>query len=54
MSSPAESHDAGPGALETALVLGLALVFAAALLLLAGGWLADLVAIIPEAGQGGR
>ena len=54
MSAPAEPRDTGPGALETALVLLLALVIAGVLLLFGSGWLADLVAIIPAAGQGGR
>ena len=54
MSGPAESRDPGPGALETAFVLVLALAFAGVLLLFGSGWLADLVALIPAAGQGGR
>ena len=54
MSAPAQPRDTGPGALETALVLVLALAIAGVLLVFGSGWLADLVALIPEAGQGGR
>jgi amino acid transporter len=54
VSAPAEPRDTGPGALETALVLALTVVIAGLLLLFGSGWLAELVAIIPAAGQGGR
>jgi len=54
MTTPAHRRDTGPGALETALVLVLALLFAGVLLFFGSGWLAELVALIPAAGQGGR
>jgi amino acid transporter len=54
MTVPVGQRHAGPGALETAIILLLALAIAGVLLLFFGGWLAEMVALIPEAGQGGR
>lgn len=43
----------GPGALETALVLGLAILVAAVILAFFEGWLGDLVALMVNAAHGG-
>jgi hypothetical protein len=51
--TPAERRDTGPGALETAIVLGLALVAAAVILLFLEGWLADFIALMVNAAHGG-
>jgi len=48
------SADTGPGILETSIVLGLAVVLAAAIVVFFGGQLAQLVSVLVDAAHGGR
>ncbi|HEY3333712.1 MAG TPA: hypothetical protein VGK16_00645 [Candidatus Limnocylindrales bacterium] len=46
--------EAGPGILETSLVLGLAVLAAGAILVFLGGPFGDLIAALVDAAHGGR
>jgi hypothetical protein len=46
--------ESGPGILETSLVLGLAVLLAAAILVFLGGPFADLIGILVDAAHGGH
>ena len=53
MTAPSDRRETGPGALETAIILALALLIAAVILLFFEGWLADLVGALVNAAHGG-
>jgi hypothetical protein len=48
------SGDAGPGIVETSLVMGLAIVLAAVILVFFGGPLAQVMGVLVDAAHGGR
>ena len=53
----ADDHDAreaGPGILETTIVLGLAILLAAAIIVFFGGALAEAIGVLVDAAHGGR
>jgi hypothetical protein len=54
VTGPPEGSEAGPGILETAIVLGGALLFAAAIVVFFGGALADAIGALMDAAHGGR
>jgi hypothetical protein len=49
-----DGGEAGPGVLETSLVLGLSIVLAAAIVVFFGGTLADVIGALVDAAHGGR
>ncbi len=46
--------EAGPGILETSLILGLSVLLALAIIVLFGGALADVIGMLVDAAHGGR
>ena len=49
-----EAREAGPGILETTIVLGLAILLAAAIIVFFGGALAGAIGVLVDAAHGGR
>ena len=47
-------REAGPGILETTIVLGLAILLAAAIIVFFGGALAEAIGVLVDAAHGGR
>ena len=54
MSDAGESGEAGPGILETGIVIVGAIVLAAAIVIFFGGALADAVGVLMDLAHGGR
>jgi hypothetical protein len=54
VTGPREPAEAGPGILETAIVLGGAILFAVAIVAFLGGPLADVISVLMDAAHGGR
>jgi hypothetical protein len=48
------AREAGPGILETAIVLGLAILLAVAIIVFFGGALAETIGVLVDAAHGGR
>jgi hypothetical protein len=51
--APAPAGEIGPGILETSIVLGLAVLLAAAIVVFFGGALADVIGTLVDAAHGG-
>ncbi len=51
--APGRAGETGPGILETSIVLGLALLLAAAIVVFFGGALADVIGTLVDAAHGG-
>jgi divalent metal cation (Fe/Co/Zn/Cd) transporter len=49
-----EATEAGPGILETSIVLGLAILLAVAIIVFFGGALAHAIGVLVDAAHGGR
>jgi hypothetical protein len=49
-----DGAETGPGILETSLVLGLAILLAAAIVVFFGGTLADAIGVLVDAAHGSR
>lgn len=54
MTGGRETREAGPGILETSLVLGLAILLAFAIVVFFGGSLAAIIGVLVDAAHGGR
>ena len=54
MTRGRRAGEAGPGILETSLILGLSALLALAIVNLAGGTLADTIGFLVDAAHGGR
>jgi hypothetical protein len=54
VSEPGDGAEAGPGILETAIVLGGAVLVALAIVVFFGGALADAIGALMDAAHGGR
>ncbi len=54
MTDGRDGAEAGPGILETSLVLGMAVLLAAVILVFFGGALADVIGVLVDAAHGGR
>jgi hypothetical protein len=54
VTGPGKRAETGPGILETAIVLGAAVLFALAIVVFLGGPLAEIIGALMDAAHGGR